>query len=176
MPQSTALSVDLLLDRVHGDVKALAGALQAQIDDPSRQQQVGATLSDEAPGSVKVVYDAQGNWAQNLPGAPSVVSVWGYLLGADHTPLPGVQKEIEDSTVIDLVAPTSWPAGRPNCRCTILAQKNGRSQDGSVYGPGADLRQALSGPQQGGVLGVLLSGYLWFMAAMGQGSCLPSGP
>lgn len=121
--QSTALSVDLLLDRVHGDVKALAGVLQAQIDDPTRQQQVGATLSHEAPGSVKVVYDAQGDWAQNLPGAPSVVSVWGYLLGADHTPLPSVQKEIEDSTVIDLVAPTLMASGSSKLQMYYIGPK-----------------------------------------------------
>ena len=120
---STALSVDLLLDRVHSDVKALAGVLQAQIDDPTRQQQVGATLSHEAPGSVKIVYDAQGDWAQNLPGARSVVSVWGYLLGADHTPLPGVQKEIEDSTVIDLVAPTLMASGSSKLQMYYIGPK-----------------------------------------------------
>ena len=120
---STALSVDLLLDRVHGDVKALAGVLQAQINDPSRQQQVGATLSHQAPGSVKVVYDAQGDWAQNLPGAPSVISVWGYLLGADHTPLPAVQREIEDSTVIDLVAPTLMASGSPKLQMYYIGPK-----------------------------------------------------
>ncbi|MER9657428.1 SpoIIE family protein phosphatase [Mesorhizobium sp. M0152] len=121
--QSTALSVDLLLDRVHGDVKALAGVLQAQIDDPSRQQQVGATLSHEAPGSVEVVYDTRGDWAQNLPGGPSVVSVWGYLLGADHTPLPSVQKEIEDSTVIDLVAPTLMASGSSKLQMYYIGPK-----------------------------------------------------
>jgi sigma-B regulation protein RsbU (phosphoserine phosphatase) len=121
--ESTALSVDLLLDRVHGDVKALAGVLQAQIDDPSRQQQVGATLSHQAPGSVKVVYDTKGDWAQNLPGSPSVVSVWGYLLGADHSPPPGVQKEIEDSTVIDLVAPTLMASGASKLQMYYIGPK-----------------------------------------------------
>ncbi|RWA69395.1 SpoIIE family protein phosphatase [Mesorhizobium sp.] len=121
--QSTASSVDLLLDRVHGDVKALAGVLQAQIDDPKRQQQVGATLAQQAPASVKVVYDAKGDWAQNLAGAPSVVSVWGYLLGADHTPLPSVQQEIEDSTVIDLVAPTLMASGSSKLQMYYIGPK-----------------------------------------------------
>ncbi|TIT95241.1 MAG: hypothetical protein E5W55_13085, partial [Mesorhizobium sp.] len=121
--QSTASSVDLLLDRVHGDVKALAGVLQAQIDDPARQQQVGATLAQQAPASVKVVYDAKGDWAQNLPGALSVVSVWGYLLGADHAPLPSVQQEIEDSTVIDLVAPTLMASGSSKLQMYYIGPK-----------------------------------------------------
>ncbi|RWK05918.1 SpoIIE family protein phosphatase [Mesorhizobium sp.] len=121
--ESTASSVDLLLDRVHGDVKALAGVLQGQINDPARQQQVGATLAHQAPGSVKVVYDAQGDWAQNLPGTPSVVSVWGYLLGADHKPLPGVQQEIDDSTVIDLVAPTLMASGSSKLQMYYIGPK-----------------------------------------------------
>ncbi|MBZ9763996.1 SpoIIE family protein phosphatase [Mesorhizobium sp. CA8] len=121
--ESTALSVNLLLDRVHGDVNALAGVMQAQIDEPRKRQQVGATLAQAAPGSVQVVYDAKGDWAQNLTGSPSVVSVWGYLLGADHMPLPSVQQEIEDSTVIDLVAPALMASGSPKLQMYYIGPK-----------------------------------------------------
>jgi sigma-B regulation protein RsbU (phosphoserine phosphatase) len=110
---STASEVDLLLDRVHGDVRTLAGVLQAQIDNPERQRGVGATLAQQSPQSVNTVYNSSGGWAQNLPGVPSVVSVWGYLLGPDHKPLAAVQQDINDSAVLDLVAP-SLLAGGPS--------------------------------------------------------------
>ncbi|WP_442581751.1 SpoIIE family protein phosphatase [Mesorhizobium sp. ASY16-5R] len=120
---STASRVDLLLDRVHADVNALAGVLQEQIDDPDRQRQVGATLASENAGSVDVVYDAKGQWAQNLPGAPSVVSVWGYLLGPDHKPLPAVQEDIDDSAVLDLVAPSLLASGSSKLQMYYIGPK-----------------------------------------------------
>ena len=120
---STASQADLLIDRVHADVKALAGVLQGQIDDPARREQVGMTLAHQAPGSVKVVYDPQGGWAQNLPGAPSVVSVWGYLLGADHNPLPAVQQEIDDSAVLDIVGPSLMASGSSKLQMYYIGPK-----------------------------------------------------
>lgn len=121
--ESTASRVDLLLDRVHADVKSLAGVLQAQIDNPDRQKQVGATLARQAANSVSVVYNAQGDWAQNLPGAPSVVSVWGYLLGPDRKPLPAVQEEIENSAVLDLVAPSLLTTGSSKLQMYYIGPK-----------------------------------------------------
>lgn len=121
--ESTASRVDLLLDRVHSDVQSLAGVLQGQIDDPDRQAKVGSTLASQAAGSVDVVYDAKGQWAQNLPGSPSVVSVWGYLLGPDHKPLPAVQKEIEDSAVLDLVAPSLLHSGSSKLQMYYIGPK-----------------------------------------------------
>ena len=103
---STAAEVGLLIDQVHSDVKALAGVLQGQIDNPARSLDVGAAMSRASPGAVTVTYDQAGQWSQNLPGTPSVVSVWGYLLDKDHHPLPQVQADIEWSAVLDLVAPS----------------------------------------------------------------------
>lgn len=103
---STAAEVGLLLNQVHSDVKALAGVLQGQIDNPARSVDVGAAMSRASPGAVTVTYDPAGQWSQNLPGTPSVVSVWGYLLDKDHHPLPQVQADIEWSAVLDLVAPS----------------------------------------------------------------------
>ncbi|AGB75587.1 MULTISPECIES: SpoIIE family protein phosphatase [Rhizobium] len=103
---STAAEVGLLIDQVHSDVKALTGVLQGQIDNPARSVDVGAAMSRASPGAVTVTYDQAGQWSQNLPGTPSVVSVWGYLLDQDHRPLPQVQADIEWSAVLDLVAPS----------------------------------------------------------------------
>ncbi len=120
---STAAQVDLLLDRVHADVKSLAGVLQAQIDDPSRQKEVGRTLAQSAAGSTTVVYDPDHGWAQNLAGAPSVVSVWGYLLGPDRRPLPAVQQEIENSAVLDLIAPSLLATGSSKLQMYYIGPK-----------------------------------------------------
>jgi len=111
---STASRVDLLLDRVHADVKTLAGVLQAQIDDPTRQEQIGTTLAHQAPSSVTVAYDPKGG---------SVVSVWGYLLGADHTPLASVQREIDNSAVLDLVAPSLLAGGSSKLQMYYIGPK-----------------------------------------------------
>ncbi|WP_269931708.1 SpoIIE family protein phosphatase [Aminobacter sp. HY435] len=121
--ESTASRVDLLLDRVHADVQSLAGVIQGQIDDPDRQAKVGSTLAGQASGSVDVVYDAKGQWAQNLPGAPSVVSVWSYLLGPDHKPLPAVQQEIDNSAVLDLVAPSLMNSGSSKLQMYFIGPK-----------------------------------------------------
>ena len=103
---STATQVGLLINQVHSDVKALADVLQAQIDNPTRSGAVGSAMDRASPGAVSVTYDPIGHWAQNAPGTPSVISVWGYLLDKDHRPLPQVQADIEWSAVLNLVAPS----------------------------------------------------------------------
>ncbi|MEK1925690.1 MAG: hypothetical protein AAAB11_09640, partial [Rhizobium giardinii] len=75
--ETTAARVNLLLAQVHSDVGTLAGVLQAQIDHPAREAQIGEAMVRGAPEAVNVVYDEKGRWAQNRPGPLSVVSVWG---------------------------------------------------------------------------------------------------
>lgn len=121
--ESTAARVDLLLGRVHADVATLAGVLQAQIDRPVRRSDVGEALARHAPESVTVAYDPKGGWAQNLPGPLSSVSVWSYLLGPDHRPLPEVQTDIENSAVLDLVAPALLAHGRSKLQMYYVGPK-----------------------------------------------------
>ncbi|MER9546853.1 SpoIIE family protein phosphatase, partial [Mesorhizobium sp. M0437] len=45
------------------------------------------------------------------------------LLGADHSPLPSVQQEIEDSTVLDLVAPTLMASGSSKLQMYYIGPK-----------------------------------------------------
>lgn len=120
---STAAQVGLLLDQVHSDVKALAGVLQDQIDHPTRNGDIGVAMAKAAPGAVTVTYDQTGQWAQNLPGSPSVVSVWGYLLDKDHRPLPQVQADIETSAVLDLVAPSLLQNGASKLQMYYIGPK-----------------------------------------------------
>ncbi|APG88284.1 sigma factor SigB regulation protein rsbU (plasmid) [Sinorhizobium americanum CCGM7] len=121
--ETTAARVNLLLNQVHSDVGTLAGVLQAQIDRPVRKSQIGEAMSRGAPGAVTVTYDAKGGWAQNLPGPLSVVSVWGYLLDANHVPLPEVQTDIENSAVLDLVAPSLLANGQSKLQMYYIGPK-----------------------------------------------------
>ncbi|MBB4566894.1 SpoIIE family protein phosphatase [Rhizobium leucaenae] len=120
---STAARVGLLLNQVHSDVKTLAGVLQSQIDHPNRNNAVAEALAQSEPSAIKLTYDPKGRWAQNLPGATSVISVWGYLLDQNHQPLPEVQKDIETSTVVDLVAPNLLKSGYPKLQMYYIGPK-----------------------------------------------------
>ncbi|AFL49921.1 sigma-B regulation protein RsbU (phosphoserine phosphatase) [Sinorhizobium fredii] len=121
--ETTAARVNLLLNQVHSDVGTLAGVLQAQIDRPVRKSQIGEAMARGAPGTVTVTYDEKGGWAQNRPGPLSVVSVWGYLLDANHAPLPEVQTDIENSAVLDLVAPSLLANGQSKLQMYYIGPK-----------------------------------------------------
>ncbi|MGM4914199.1 SpoIIE family protein phosphatase [Rhizobium sp. 768_B6_N1_8] len=120
---STAAQVSLLLRQVHNDVGTLAGVLQAQIDDPERNLDVGAAIARTSPGSVRLVYDQKGNWSQNVPGSVSVVSVWGYLLRPDHSPRPDVEADIQASSVLDIVAPSLLQHGSSKLQMYYIGPK-----------------------------------------------------
>ena len=121
--ETTAARVNLLVDQVHSDVGTLAGVLQAQIDHPDRENQIGAAMTRGSPEAVTVTYDAKGGWAQNRPGPPSVVSVWGYLLDANHKPRPDVQNDIENSAVLDLIAPSLLATGQSKLQMYYIGPK-----------------------------------------------------
>ncbi|AHG45938.1 regulatory protein [Rhizobium leguminosarum bv. trifolii CB782] len=120
---STAAQVSLLLRQVHSDVSTLAGVLQAQIDDPARNSDVGAAIARTSPGSVSLSYDQQGKWSQNAPGSVSVVSVWGYLLEEDRKPRPDVESDIRTSAVLDLVAPSLLQHGSSKLQMYYIGSK-----------------------------------------------------
>ncbi|ARM88977.1 HAMP linker domain-containing protein [Rhizobium sp. CIAT894] len=120
---STAAQVGLLLRQVHNDVDTLAGVLQAQIDDPERNADVGAAIARTSPGSVSLSYDQNGRWAQNAQGSASVVSVWGYLLGPDHKPTADVESDIRTSAVLDLVAPSLMQHGASKLQMYYIGSK-----------------------------------------------------
>ncbi|ANL34849.1 MULTISPECIES: SpoIIE family protein phosphatase [Rhizobium] len=120
---STAAQVNLLLRQVHNDVDTLAGVLQAQIDNPARNSDVGTAMARTSPGSVSLVYDEKGKWSQNAPGSASVVSVWGYLLGQDHQPRPDIARDIETSAVLDLVAPSLLQHGASKLQMYYIGSK-----------------------------------------------------
>jgi len=120
---NTARDADLLVTQVHAEVNALADVLQSQIGNTAQQSAVGEALIRANPRAASVVYDQAGGLAQNGPGSPSVVSVWGYLLGPDHKPLPAAETEIDNSAVIDLVAPSLMATGSPKLQMYYIGPK-----------------------------------------------------
>lgn len=120
---STVAQVSLLLDQVHSDVGVLAGVLQEQIDNPRQQIDIGSAISGVSPGSVELSFDPAGQWAQNAPGSPSVVSAWGYLLNAAHKPRPDVLADIRASSVLDLVAPSLLKSGASKLQMYYIGPK-----------------------------------------------------
>mgnify|MGYP001031282177 CR=1 FL=1 len=121
---STSVRADLVLDRVRGEVDALAGSMQAQIDHPDGREALAAALAGPAEIQTPLIYDQKGGWAQNGPGGASVVSVWGYLLDADHRPLPAVQQEIDNSAMLDLFAPSLMATGAPKQQMYYIGPKS----------------------------------------------------
>ncbi len=107
---TTSLRVDSLINGTHSEVTTLADAMQSLIDRPQAAVAVGGALASDTQFNPALQYDVHGHWAQNRSGAPSVLSVWGYLLGADKKPRPEVQKLIRDTAVFDFLS-TSLMAG-----------------------------------------------------------------
>jgi sigma-B regulation protein RsbU (phosphoserine phosphatase) len=122
--ETTALRADLVLNQVHAEVTALAGSMQALIDNPDARNAIGGAMVGIAPYSPSLVYDPDGNWAQSGPGASAVTSVWGYLLGTDHTPRPDVAQDIEDTAIFDVFADGLMQTGAKKLQLYYVGPKD----------------------------------------------------
>lgn len=122
--ETTALRANLVLDRVHSDVRALADSMQSLIDHPQSRDAIGAAVQPDNYFNQPLVYDTAGKWAQNPPGAPSVVSVWGYLLGPDGEPLPEVQRDVDDSAVFNVLASSLMASGAAKLQMYYVGPKD----------------------------------------------------
>lgn len=122
--ETTALRADLLLDQVHSEVAALAGAMQTLVDHPRAKAAVGAALASDPYFSAPLNYDASQHWAQNAPGNVSVMSVWGYLLAADGRPRPEVQRDVNDSAVFDAFGAATMATGARKLQVYYVGPKN----------------------------------------------------
>ena len=121
--EATAQRSDLLLSQVHAEVTTLANATQALIDSPQTRAALGGVVEGDPAMSDNLIYNAESNWVQNGPGK-SVVSVWGYLLGPDHRPLPAVQQEIDQSSAFNLIAPGMMETGAAKLQLYYVGPKD----------------------------------------------------
>ncbi|MEM8813699.1 MAG: HAMP domain-containing protein, partial [Pseudomonadota bacterium] len=121
--QTTSQRADLLIGQVHSEVEALAFSMQSLIDNPDAQQGIGSVIGDDRELADVLVYNPEGNWAQNTEGR-SVISVWGYLLGPDNKPLPEVQRQIDLSASFNVLAPAQMATGAPKLQMYYAGPKD----------------------------------------------------
>ncbi|MDE0711908.1 MAG: SpoIIE family protein phosphatase [Rhodospirillales bacterium] len=122
--EMTTSQADLLLERVHSEVTMLANGMQLLIDHPDVKGELGAAIAADPDLTSPLVYSAEGGWSQNLPGAPSAVSVWGYLLDENRRPLPSTAQEIQDSKFLDLMGPAVMKTGAPKLQVYYVGPKH----------------------------------------------------
>ncbi|HUD51430.1 SpoIIE family protein phosphatase [Parvibaculum sp.] len=122
--ETTALRADLLLDRVFSEVSALAGSMQMLIDHPETKAAIGKAIAADPTFVPPLSYDTKGEWAQNKPGAPSVMSVWGYLLGPDHKPRPDILSDIQQNAIFDVFGASLMATGAKKLQLYYVGPKD----------------------------------------------------
>lgn len=121
--EATTQRADLLLAQVHAEVIALGNSMQALIDQPQTRAALGAVAEADPALGDRLAYNPERNWMQNQSG-PSVVSVWGYLLGSDGQPLPAVRDEISQSAAFNLFAPSLMATGAKKLQLYYVGPKD----------------------------------------------------
>lgn len=122
--ETTAQRADLLLDGVHAQLDTLADVLQFMTDNPQTSRTIGgALLADQALSSA-LRYNKEADWAQNAPGTPTAVSVWGYLLDDEGVPTFATQDEIRKSAIMELVGPALMATGSPKLQMYYIGSKD----------------------------------------------------
>ncbi|MER9407060.1 SpoIIE family protein phosphatase [Mesorhizobium caraganae] len=123
--ETTALRADLLFGRMHSEVTALAASMQRLIDYPEAKDAIGKALAKNPNFNAPLVYDATGNWVQTRQGSPSVMSVWGYLLSADHQPKPEILRDIQESAIFDIFGTSQMATGAKKLQVYYVGPKAG---------------------------------------------------
>ncbi|WP_353646640.1 SpoIIE family protein phosphatase [Mesorhizobium sp. WSM2239] len=121
--ETTALRADLLFDRMHSEVTALAGTMQTLIDHPEAKAEIGEALAKNPYFNPPLSYHSDGNWVQNPPGSTSVMSVWGYLLSPAHQPKPEVLRDVQDSAVFDIFSASLMATGTKKLQIYYVGPK-----------------------------------------------------
>jgi sigma-B regulation protein RsbU (phosphoserine phosphatase) len=122
--QTTALRANLLLSQVNSEVTTLAGSMQTLVDQPQAREKIGTALQDVPYFSGNLQFNSAGNWMQNVQaGEPSVVSIWGYLLGPDKMPRPDVAREVRETAVFDLIGTSLMRTGANKLQMYYIGSK-----------------------------------------------------
>jgi phosphoserine phosphatase RsbU/P len=103
---TTARRVNLLFEQAFAELQTTASIFQVLIDHPDAREAMG-TLSARVPlFEDRFDRDPNGNWIQNKPGSPSVISVWKYLLRPDGSLQPDIESDVHQSAVFNLFGPS----------------------------------------------------------------------
>lgn len=102
---TTSQRINIMLNSGFSELAMLADVAQSLIDQPADGQALGRAMASQ-PGFDKQFAQPDGaKWLQNKPGAPTVVSVWGPLVGSNKQPKPDVLQHIAGTAVLDHVLP-----------------------------------------------------------------------
>lgn len=108
--ETSAMRINLLFDRVHSDVKALAFTQQTLIDHPAAMAAISSAIAHDPYFAQPLDFNRQRKWSQNASG-PAVTSVWGYLLDPQGNPTPEARREVSQSALFNLFGQSSMAAG-----------------------------------------------------------------
>ena len=103
--KTTSVRTGLMLNHAFSDLRILADFLQFLTDHPQTAEKIGEAAEKTAALEDRLSYNAKDHWFQNKPDEPAVVSVWGSLLDANHRIIPEVQKQIQDTAILDVLLP-----------------------------------------------------------------------
>ena len=120
----TTAQADLLLEQVHSELTMLANGMQTLIDNPDIRDELGGAMQEVPALTTELVYNEEGNWSQNQAGAPSAVSVWGYLLDENLKPLPATMEELRSSKYLDLMGPALMDSGGSKLQVYYVGPKD----------------------------------------------------
>ena len=133
----TTAQADLLLEQVHSELTMLANGMQTLIDNPEVRDDLGGAMQDVPGLTTPLVYteatESGGDWSQNQPGAPSAVSVWGYLLDENQNPLPATMEELRSSKYLDLMGPALMRSGASKLQVYYVGPKDASILRASPY-------------------------------------------
>ena len=132
--------------------------MQELIDHPEVKDRLGSAIQEQGELTTELVYNEAGGWSQNEPGAPSAISVWGYLLDENLEPLPATREEIRTSKYLDLMGPALMESGASKLQVYYVGPKNASILRATPYSDQASTFDELyPGHNEGpGFLGLLL--------------------
>lgn len=102
--ETTTERTSLMLDRAFSELRILGELMQWAIDHPEENRQMGDLFSTLKPFEDNLTYNKKGDWQQNAPTEPAVVSVWGHLL-KDGVIREDVARHIKNTAYLDMILP-----------------------------------------------------------------------
>lgn len=102
---TTSQRINIMLNAGFSELAMLADITQSLVDHPEDAKAIGKALTKPTYFKEQFAKRMDVKWRQNKPSAPSVISVWGPLIGSDGMLKPEVMRHITSTAVLDYVLP-----------------------------------------------------------------------
>ncbi len=119
----TSQRATLMINRTFDQLTMLALFTQRLIDQPEIGKDINALLAKYPDFQDSMKFDSNGNWLQNAPGEPSVISVWGYLLDGPGSMRADVADAVKNSAFFDLIVPSLMGSGQSKLQIYYVGPK-----------------------------------------------------